>query len=469
MSALKTYLAALLAQKNVAVGSNKSKLFDDFASHEEHIRLYNEIKTNQDLLMSKWLLTNRINDVVSQQISIPNGTVGKIYSTKIEIEKWQWNDIVFLEFEGLENTGLSYSTKTEWITGTPTESGDWKIRMKFRLLGEADDSVLNEKVISLIINPDPKSLWKIIESDPNKAYWKSDTATATATLGNRQLVVASKRGRSHANVGSFRDDDFAYTHFEKTGWSLVAVADGAGSAQLARKGAELACQKTIEFFSTQFSKRLIVNMNQSFEKDDTDSAVVLPTDLKNKIIQELYLAVRYVHIEIANFAKNTEANLKDFHSTLIFCLFKKIPAGHVMLSFGVGDCPIALLNKDISEVSLLNWLDVGDYGGGTRFITMPEIFSSDKMSSRFSVKIVKDFSYLMLMTDGIYDPKFVVEANLEKIDNWKTFLLDLNGTNDDNQKVELEADNTEIENQLLKWLDFWSPGNHDDRTLAIVF
>jgi hypothetical protein len=117
----------------------------------------------------------------------------------------------------------------------------------------------------------------------------------------------------------------------------------------------------------------------------------------------------------------------------------------------------------------MNWLDVGEFGGGTRFITMPEIFTSDKFSTRFGFKIIDDFSYLMLMTDGIYDAKFVVEANLEKIEKWKEFIQDLKGNNEDNSKVNFEESNTEIANQLSNWMDFWSPGNHDDRTLAIVF
>ena len=85
------------------------------------------------------------------------------------------------------------------------------------------------------------------------------------------------------------------------------------------------------------------------------------------------------------------------------------------------------------------------------------------------IKIIDDFSYLMLMTDGIYDAKFVVEANLEKLEKWKEFIEDLQGNNEDNAKVVFEESNTEIANQLSTWMDFWSPGNHDDRTLAIVF
>lgn len=36
-------------------------------------------------------------------------------------------------------------------------------------------------------------------------------------------------------------------------------------------------------------------------------------------------------------------------------------------------------------------------------------------------------------------------------------------------KVELIDDNEEARFQLLRWMDFWSPGNHDDRTIAILY
>ncbi|UTA66919.1 MULTISPECIES: PP2C family serine/threonine-protein phosphatase [Emticicia] len=469
MSEIKAYIKAILEKHKLSISSNKTLLLDEFVNDETNINLFNQIKETQQLLMDKWLLKNRIDDIKSQVISIPNGTVGKAYSAKIEIEKWQWRDIAYLEFEGLENLNLQYSDKTEWITGIPSQSGELKIKMKFRIKGEADDSFLNEKIVSLVINPDPKSLWKNIESDKNALFWKEDNINELIPLGDRHLVVASKRGRSHANVGSFRDDDYAFKHFEENDWSIVTVADGAGSAKYSRQGSKLACQKTIEFFETQFSKDLVSEINAFFESENTRGVTEVPQDLKRKIIQELYKITLYVHNEIVSFAKATENNLKDFHTTLIFSLFRKIPEGYIILSFGVGDCPIALLNREISEVSLLNWLDVGEYGGGTRFITMPEIFSSEKMSSRFNVKIIKDFSFLMLMTDGIYDPKFVVEANLEKIDKWKEFLLDLDGKNDENLKVDFQADNNKIAETLNRWLDFWSPGNHDDRTLAIIF
>jgi hypothetical protein len=73
------------------------------------------------------------------------------------------------------------------------------------------------------------------------------------------------------------------------------------------------------------------------------------------------------------------------------------------------------------------------------------------------------------MSDGIYDPKFIVEANLEKSENWIEFVNDLEGKNEDGIKVEFDKSNKDIANQLSTWMDFWSSGNHDDRTVAIVF
>jgi hypothetical protein len=156
---------------------------------------------------------------------------------------------------------------------------------------------------------------------------------------------------------------------------------------------------------------------------------------------------------------------------LIFSLFKKFDFGYAVLTFGVGDCPIAVINKDKTMSTLMNWLDVGEFGGGTRFITQAEIFHSESnpMPTRFNFQIFPDFSYIFLMTDGIYDPKFVVEANLEKDEKWVDFLADLEGNNPEKIKVNFNYENNEIEQELSKWMDFWSTGNHDDRTLAIIY
>lgn len=468
MADAKQIIEKIFADNNTSVPQNRAALLDKFLKDEQNIRAINAIIENQNLLMEKWKLENRIADITQQPVRILNATAGKPYETKFDFNKFKWKDIEAFQFEGLEEVGLSYDNKTKQIIGVPAKSGDFKVIFKFKIVGEPEDSPYHEKTISLIINPDPKSLWRKIESDRNDPYWKEDDVTVLAPLGNRHILVSSKRGRSHANVGSFREDDFAFKDLD-SGWSLIAVADGAGSAKFSRKGSAIACNAVVDYFTENFSNENIAAFDKLLQQHKNNTGDDTQKKLNRYVYDNLGKAAFYVHKKLEEFATKAEVTLKELSTTLIFTLFRKYDIGYAFLSFGVGDCPIALLNKDVSEVTLMNWIDVGEFGGGTRFITMPEIFQSDKFATRFGFKLIDDFSYLFMMSDGIYDPKFVVEANLPNIKKWKEFLADLNGKNDDGIKVELNHRNKEIINQFSGWMDFWSQGNHDDRTLAIVF
>jgi serine/threonine protein phosphatase PrpC len=480
----KTYISNLFKAKNLNVSGNKQSVFDEFVQSsicEDAVRI---IVENQKIIMENWNLKNRILDVKNQQVMIPNATIGKKYETKIDFEGLKLTDLIFKKFVGLEEIGLIFNKEADTIEGIPNLSGDIKIKFLFKINGENEDSDPNEKLISLVVNPDPKSLWKDIPSDKNDPFWKEDDVSIEDNLGDRHIVVASKRGRSHKNVGSFRDDDFSYKHFAKTGWSIVSVSDGAGSYSLSRVGSQLACNTIVDYFESHSDLELNKKFEEKLIEFNSSKDENLLKEIKILSKQILYKATVFVHNKIKEHAEKSysehpeiftnpkaKTHLDYYHSTLIFALFKKYDFGYVVLTFGVGDCPIAIMNKDKTSISLLNWLDVGEFGGGTRFITQPNIFHSKEhpMASRFNFQIVTDFSYLFLMTDGIYDPKFIVEANLEKIENWIEFLKDLDGSNEEGVKVNFDKENKEIASQLSNWIDFWSPGNHDDRTLAIVF
>ena len=469
MEDTKNYIKAFLAQNKIEITQKKQLLFEEFITNQIHIDSVKIIQENQRIIMVNWQLKTRIDDIMQQTVSLPNGTVNKKYEAKIDFLKFGWNDVIYSEILNLENTGLEYDSNEKLLFGNPLISGDIKIKLQFRIDGEEENSKLNEKTITLIVNPDPKSLWKDLESDKKDPFWKEDNVAVSDVFLDKNLVIASKRGRSHANVGSFRDDDFAFKNINETGWSVIAVSDGAGSAALSRQGSKLACEFIISYFEENFNVDYLKDFDETLlnhhNKTDDDSS----KKISHFVYDNLSKAAHFAHKKIEEFSVKSEKLLKDFHSTLIFALVKKYDFGYAVLTFGVGDCPIGLINKDLSEIKLMNWLDVGEFGGGTRFITMPEIFQSDKFSTRFGFKLIEDFSYLILMTDGIYDPKFVVEANLEKIEKWNEFIDDLNGKNDDNCKVDFDKENSEIANQLSTWMDFWNPGNHDDRTLAIIY
>ena len=468
MSDAEQLVTKLFKSNNIHIPANRAALFKQFLQDQHNIESVNVIIENQNQLMAKWKLEDRIASIIQQPVRVLNGTIGKSYETKFDFNKFDWKDITAFQFEGLEEAGLLYDEKTKQITGIPVKSGDLKIRFQFRLEGQPEDAPFNEKIITLIINPDPKSLWKNIDSDKNDPYWKEDHITEFAPLGDRYILVSSKRGRSHANVGSFREDDYAFADLEN-GWSIVVVADGAGSAKLSRKGSAIACNSVMEYFKETASMESMAEIDELLQQYKNNTGEETQKKLNHFVYNNLGKAAFSVHKKLQTFATTESVPLKDLNSTLIFTLFKKYDIGYAFLSFGVGDCPIAVLNKDISEVTLMNWLDVGEFGGGTRFITMPEIFQNEKFATRFGFKLTDDFSYLMMMSDGIYDPKFVVEANLPNIKKWKEFLEDLDGKNEDGIKVELRADNEKITEQFSAWMDFWSQGNHDDRTLAIVF
>jgi len=478
------YVELLFKKHGVTVPSNLIDVYNKFVDEASNIESVKIILNKQMEILNSWKIKNRIIDITNQQIILPNASIDKHYSIKFDIEKFNFTDVVISDIQGLAETGLKFDLSTLIIEGTPIISGDFKIKLMYRLQLESENSVLNEKVIPLLILVDPKTLWKNLPSNKNDIYWKEDNVSICEKLAEKKIVVSSKRGRSHQNVGSFRDDDFKFKYFEQTGWSVVCVADGAGSYPLSRKGSQIACNSVVEYYEANLESDKQKELETKILEYGKNKDENLRKEVEGLVAQNLYQAVLFAHNKIkehadATFISNPElfnnpkfkSPLDYFHTTLLFTLLKKYEFGYVILTFEVGDCPAAVMNKGKTQTTLLNWLDVGEFGGGTRFVTQPDIFHSTEhpMISRFNFTIVEDFSFLFLMSDGIYDPKFEVEANLQKNEKWLEFLLDLEGNNEDGIKIDFTAENNEIATQLEKWVDFWSKGNHDDRTLAIIF
>lgn len=484
MEIVKSYIQSLFDKKGILIPLNRFNLFEEFKNSQLNIDAVSKMIDIQNRIIENWKLRNRVEDIVVQHVRIPNATVNKPYLAIFDVQELKLTDLTGFDINGISDLGLSFDRESKTIAGTPLRSGEFIVKLLFNVEGENENELPHEKKITLIVNPDPKTLWNDIPSDKSAIFSKKDDDYDFSQLGEKHILVASKRGRSHKNVGSFRDDDFAFKYYVNNGWSIVAVADGAGSYALSRQGSRIACNAVIDHFEQTEDLNLDKEFEQKIQEfiKTKNEAVLKELDAFSK--QILYKATTSAHNRIRETAIETSQDkpelfnnpkakspLDYFHTTLIFALFKRYEFGYIILTFGVGDCPIAVINKNLTETSLLNWLDVGEFGGGTRFITQPEIFhtTDHPMSTRFNFFIISDFSYLFLMSDGIYDPKFVVEANLEKHEKWMEFVSDLQGNNEDNAKVEFIPNNKEIENQLLRWMDFWSTGNHDDRTLAIVF
>lgn len=338
------------------------------------------------------------------------------------------------------------------------------------------DRPLLEKKIPFVINQDPRKLWKKLPVDwehmPEPKYEKADTQNAYVKVEalpdgtpQKDIVAASKRGRSHAQEGKPRDDHFRMEHMNN-GWYIMAVADGAGSAKFSRKGSQIACDVAVDHCKLQL-----------IDSEAFEAAIAEYDRLKDESEEEARKAVgNYIYSIVgtaafkAHKAINAEAAAmkqpaKAYATTLLLSVCKKFSFGWFVASFWVGDGAICLYDRHAHTAKILGVPDEGEYAGQTRFLTMPEIFKDAKaLYQRLRFYIVDDFTALFLMSDGVSDPKFETDANLNNPDKWDALWDDLR-----DNRVELTDDNEETKDQLLDWLDFWSPGNHDDRTIAILY
>ncbi|GHV67702.1 hypothetical protein FACS1894199_13700 [Bacteroidia bacterium] len=421
--------------------------------------------------------------IKNKQITLPNGKVNQGYCSDFDVEKLL-PEITEVTFEGLEDVGLKYDKENKQIKGTPNTPGDHKLILKCKRKDWEEGKPIFERQVALIINPDPRSLWKNIATPQDIDYFKPDEAKGFVKvlskkdggflgigkkeIRRKDIVAASQRGRSHAHEGKARDDDFALNFDETTEWYTIVVADGAGSAQCSRKGSEIACKTVIEV-----CKRKILELNTDFEKqikmfhtNTSDANRKLAGDILYKIIG---VAAFAAYKEIEKEAQGKGNPVKDYSTTLLLTICKKFEFGWFVGAFWVGDGGIGIYDKEKNYVKILGEPDGGEFAGQTRFLTMPEIMQSEEIYRRLRFDIYDDFTALILMTDGITDPKFETDANLNKIEKWHDLWEDLNGKNEDSVRVDFTDDNEESAAQLLKWLDFWSQGNHDDRTIAILF
>jgi len=414
----------------------------------------------------------------NKHISIPNGKVNQGYVFDFDIEVLM-PELESVSFEGLTEIGLCYDHDEKKIKGTPIKHGDFKIQMICKRKDWEEGKPLFDREITIIINPDPKSLWNNIATPEDIEYYKDDCDKSFVKVEAKKrkigflglkdeielmkdMVAASQRGRSHAHEGKPRDDDFALYYNEQNEWYIMTVADGAGSAKYSRRGSQIACTTVIDICKATISGNI-----ESFEK-----AIKIFDDEKTQENRNEVGKILYNIIGAAAFKsyKNIEKEaqekgylLKDFATTLIVSVCKKFSFGWFVGAFWVGDGGIGIYNKRTQYIKVLGEPDGGEFAGQTRFLTMPEIVQSTEIYRRLRFDIVDDFTALILMTDGITDPKFETDANLLKIEKWNDLWNDLSG------KVEFKDDNEESKDQLLEWLDFWSPGNHDDRTIAILF
>ena len=125
MNDIKQYISTLFTDKNMLVPKNRTQLFEAFIQEETTINAVRLIQENQKMMIDKWKIKSTIQDIIDKHLVIPNAMVDKPYLVSLDLAGLGMNEIVYSEFENLENYGLEYDNETETIKGNPTQSGDF--------------------------------------------------------------------------------------------------------------------------------------------------------------------------------------------------------------------------------------------------------------------------------------------------------------------------------------------------------
>ena len=425
-------------------------------------------------------------DSISWDVRLPNAFEKQDYRGEVALPPCDSARFVLTGVTGVDESqhGLKIEVDENKfsITGTPDLSAlrkdgqpapsEFTLTAKYRLEvdGASGGAYEGEKEFKLVIVPAVDTLWRDEpvnwDQMPEPRYRNENQMPEFAVLDGEEkhIVAASLRGRSHAQEGKPRDDAFRFA--TPHGWQVLAVSDGAGSACYSREGARLACEKAVAVCCERLDNEPFRDGFEAHIK--ALSATPDETDKRKPVGDSLYTllchAANQARQAIAQEAALQGKETRTYAATLLLCVAKHFPFGWFVGSFWVGDGAIALYRRDTTPhtVYLMGEPDEGEYGGQTRFLTMPEVFSdASALYRRLRFQLVDDFSALFLMTDGVSDPKFETTNNLKNAEKWDALWYELTA-------ADALTNTDESKQALLEWLGFPSPGNHDDRTLLVV-
>jgi hypothetical protein len=397
------------------------------------------------------------------RLSLRNGTAGRFYRIEPGIIASRIAEACgdapatarVLDMEWPSALGLVFDPESGAVEGIPLVPFEGEVGVTYV---SEPDAVPRRLKAGLLINPDPASLWKELDPPAGAPYARPSTDAAEFFHGPYRIIAASRRGRSHANRGEFRDDAFAVGYASSTGWLVVVVADGAGSAKYSRCGAQLACEAV--------KARLTAALNQSDPvlvdglgklHDETEQ-----TEARAALRQTLYEAALRAHYALQEEVQQPAESLpepptlRNFDTTLLVLVMKPLSEGHVAATFAIGDGGAGVLTAP-TEGHPLTRPEGGEHAGQTTFLTMPSTLRNEEsnLERRFHLEWLPSVTAALVMTDGITDPKFPSDAAFADPAAWAELWQDLQPA----------LASPEL---LLNWMNFFSPGNHDDRTLVAV-
>jgi hypothetical protein len=229
---------------------------------------------------------------------------------------------------------------------------------------------------------------------------------------------------------------------------------GAGSARFSREGSRIVAETVGNYLFSQLKAEKGHEIKDRVLRWNSEDQRAVWDFMNHHFRQAALLAVH----NISSAAIMAQDKAKSFSTTLLATVTFREGSELFAASFWLGDGAIAAYGP-VGKVRVLGAADSGEYAGQTRFLDA-EAVSDSGFSKRISIGKWNDVSHLVLMTDGVSDPWFETDNGLQNPTKWDTLMTELNP---------LLSVPDLASSQLVEWLNFFSPGNHDDRTIVVLW
>ena len=316
-----------------------------------------------------------------------------------------------------------------------------------------DNSLLDVTVVEVDIeNPAkapeelvPSTQWEYREP-PEDANWPKPHLyhKAERDVG---LYLTRRRGRSHEHDAKFCDDDGDFWRHD-SGWTVLAVADGAGSAEYSREGSRIAVTTVLEEFERWFTQEKVTECDACLNNWEISHGA-----FHQLFYFQFFEICKKAIAKIKILAEQINVKERQFATTLLVTVSKTVVGKTYLASLWIGDGAMVAYRRGASR--LLCSADSGAFVGQTRFLDAS--YLQQHYPSSVSIAAIEQAEALILMTDGVSDPKFKSDAELGDPGCWDQLW----------QELEPELAKENPEQALLEWLHFFERGYHDDRTLLI--
>ena len=120
---------------------------------------------------------------------LPNARAGETYSQAFTSLKPLPQPIVFTGITLPDDLGLKADLTTGTLSGVPASAGEFEIPIVFHFEGETSPR-LQIATVPLLVNQNPKLMWKNLPSDQADIYWKPDEQCSAVTGPDLRVIAA---------------------------------------------------------------------------------------------------------------------------------------------------------------------------------------------------------------------------------------------------------------------------------------